>query len=157
MGTGLRMEGIKALDDILRSLPSSTAKGVAKRAMKRSLEPVMQAAIAATPFEGIKKTIGISSKLTRRQASQARGKEDRDTQIMYVGSNSPLAHLLEFGTGLRHHKSGKSVGTMAPQPFMRVAWDSKAQAVLERLSADLRIEIDKTIARRAKRAAGAGS
>jgi HK97 gp10 family phage protein len=41
---------------------------------------------------------------------------------------APHAHLVEYGTTERFHKSGKSVGAAKQQPFFRPAWDeSKGQ------------------------------
>jgi HK97 gp10 family phage protein len=153
----LKLYGAKELDKVLQQLASSTARGVAKRAMTRALQPVAEAARAMAPRDTgrLAANIGVSSKLTRRQAKQARGTA-RDTQLMYVGPQWPSAHLVEFGTGPRFHKSGKFVGAMPPQPFMRPAWDANRQQVLDRLTDDLRAEIEKTLARAAKRRAKAG-
>jgi len=37
---------------------------------------------------------------------------------------APHAHLVEFGTRERFHKSGKSVGAANGYPFFRFTWDS---------------------------------
>lgn len=74
---------------------------------------------------------------------------------MNVGAHGRVSHLVEFGTGPRYHKSGKFVGVMPPQPFMRPAWDENKNAVLDSLAASLRDEIAKTVARANKKAAKA--
>lgn len=147
--------GFKEMDQMLQSLPRSTARGVARRGMKKALAPVEQAARAGAPTEGEAADIGISSKLTK---TQAKGNPDRDTATLlnlFVGSQSKLAHLFEFGTGPRFHQSGKFVGVMGARPFMRPAWDGNTDKVLELLASELRAEIEKALARAARRAARA--
>lgn len=148
--------GFSEMDVVLRELKRSTAKGVARRAMKFALKPVADAAASAAPSPREAAAIEISSKLSK---NQARSNPDRDTdtvQNLFVGSNSKLAHLFEFGTAERRHKSGKGTGSMSPRPFMRPAWDGNSGEVLNRLRDQLRIEIEKTLARAAKKAAKGG-
>jgi HK97 gp10 family phage protein len=149
--TGLKLTGFKEMDAVLRSLPTSTAKRVADRAMKAAMEPVAAAANGMRP-KG-KTAVIVNKKLNKNQSREFRGKESETVRVMFVGSPSPRAHLEEFGTGPRFHKSGKYVGIMRARPFMRPAWDATRQQVLDRLAADLGREIEKTVARRARRAA----
>jgi HK97 gp10 family phage protein len=155
MSLSMRLQGAKELDKVLQSLKTSTARGITRRAMTRALEPVAQAARALAPRDEGKLAahIGVSTRLTKRQAREIRGQASRDTQIMYVGPEWASAHLVELGTGPRHKKNGQFVGRMPPQPFMRPAWDAKREEVLARLTDDIRAEIDKTLARLAKRQA----
>lgn len=158
MSVSFRLEGAKELDQVLQSLKATTARGVTRRALTRALEPVAAAARGMAPKDTGKlaENIGVSSRLTKAQARQARGTTSRDTQTLYVGPEWASAHLVEFGTGPRYHKSGKFVGVMPPQPFMRPAWDHNRHAVLDRLTDEIRSEIDKTLARVARRAAKGG-
>lgn len=157
----LKVEGFKDLEAALLALPRSTARNVSRRAMAKALAPVESAAKAAAPRDSgqLADSITVSTKLSKRQASQNRKEAvrlgiSRDALIMHVGANAlPHAHLIEFGTGPRYHKSGKYVGRVAPQPFMRPAWDANRQGVLDSLSQSIRAEIDKTLARAARRAA----
>lgn len=155
MSVKLRLEGAKELDRVLQGLAASTGRGITRRALTRALEPVAEAARALAPRDEGKLAahIGVSSRLTRRQAREMRGQTGRDVQFMYVGPEWASAHLVEFGTGPRFKKSGQYVGVMPPQPFMRPAWDAKRDEVLARLTDDIRAEIDKTLARLAARAA----
>ncbi|MDR7125503.1 HK97-gp10 family putative phage morphogenesis protein [Pseudotabrizicola sp. 4114] len=148
--------GFKEMDEMLKSLPRSTAMSVAKRAMKKALAPVEAAARADAPSPREAGAVGVSNKLTK---AQARGNPDRDTATvvnMFVGSRSKLAHLFEFGTGPRFQKSGKFTGIMAPRPFMRAAWDGNNAEVLRLLSTELGAEIEKAFARAARKAARKG-
>lgn len=157
---GIKVEGLKELDRALQDMAKSTAKRTVRRAMEKSLEPVAAAARANAPRskgkgKHIVDSIAVSSKLVKAQAKEARGdRESRHLMLMYVGPKEPHAHLVEFGTGPRYHKSsGKSVGSMPPSPFMRPAWDANSQGVLDSLAADLKAEIEKTLARASKAAA----
>lgn len=148
--------GFSEMDAVLRELKRGTAKGVARRAMRFALKPVADAAASAAPSPREAAAIEISGRLSK---NQARSNPDRDTDTvinLFVGSNSKLSHLFEFGTAERRHKSGKSTGAMAPRPFMRPAWDGNTGQVLDRLRDQLRIEIEKTLARAARKAARGG-
>lgn len=156
MSFSMRMTGARELDRVLSSLKATTARGITRRAMAQALEPVAETARGLVPRDSGKlaDSIGVGSKLVKNQARAAR--TSRDVQSMYVGPRSSMAHLVEFGTGPRFQKNGKFVGVMPPQPFMRPAWDAKREEVLARLTDDIREEIDKTLARMARRAAKAG-
>lgn len=71
--------------------------------------------------------------------------------VRYVGVKSGLATLVEFGTGPRFTKSGKALGVMPPEPFLRPAWDAQGPAIMARLAAGLRVELAKKIARARKK------
>lgn len=161
MRGSLRVEGLKELDRLLAELPASTARRTARKGMMEALEPVAAAARAMAP-RGVEPknarsadSIAVSDKLTRSQA-RAAARADRQTKTLthvYVGMANPLGHLIEFGSGPRRKKNGQYVGVMPAQPFMRPAWDANRAAVLASLAVHLRVEIDKVLARRAKRAA----
>ena len=146
--TGLKLTGFKEMDLVLRQLPKATAKRVADRAIKQALAPVAAAANGMLP-KGMPPVI-VEKRLNKNQAKQFRGTEGETVRVMFVGSPSPRAHLEEFGTGPRFHKSGKFVGIMRARPFMRPAWDATKQQVLDRLKLDLAREIEKAVGRRAK-------
>lgn len=147
--TGLRLTGFKEMDQVLRRLPTATSKRVADRAMKQALAPVAAAANGMSP-KGMPPVI-VEKKLNKNQAKQFRGTEGETVRVMFVGSPSSRAHLEEFGTGPRFHKSGKYVGIMRARPFMRPAWDATRQQVLDRLRVDLAREIEKAVGRLAKK------
>jgi len=84
---------------------------------------------------------------------------------MYVGPSYTLAdgaphgHLVEFGTGPRQTKAGRSTGAMPAQPFMRPAWMQDQRKLLERLQRETWSELEKSIVRarrKAERAALSG-
>lgn len=154
MRVGFKVDGFRDMERALAQLPRSTAKGVVRRVLKQVLEPVQDTADAySAQFQ-----IAITSRLSRRQRAQAAADFVGRVVTMYVGpvtqdgSHAPHAHLIEFGTGPRHHKSGKYVGAVSPDPFMRPAWDAHEGQLLEELGRRMWIEIEKTVARAAARA-----
>ncbi|MCI5095777.1 MAG: hypothetical protein MRY77_05645 [Rhodobacteraceae bacterium] len=153
----MKIEGAGDIERALAELASGTAKGVARRAMKKALRPVAEAA-EASPF-----AIAVTSKLTARQRSRSRKDRGPSKVALYVGpvqqdgSHAPHAHFIEFGTAPRLHSSGKHVGAVMAEPFMRPAWDSQSGTMVEILKRELWAEIEKAVARAARKAAKAGS
>ena len=150
MSITLNIEGFKELERQLAELKTGTATGVARRAMKKALAPVAEAANAFWP--GADEPFKVSSRVSRRHAQRRTGRNVLD---MYVGAQggpdgAPEAHLVEWGTGPRYHKKGKYVGAVAPNAILQPAWDSHQDAVLAELSRILGEEIQKTFARLGK-------
>ncbi len=142
--SAVRVEGLKEVKDALRELPNSTAKNIMRRILLKRAEPIAEAARKFAPVdEGhLRASIGVSTKLTRRQRKKHK-KPDKDDVEVYVGPGTdPAAHLQEFGT------------VDAPaQPFMRPAWDQEKGKLLDNIAADLWVEIKKAVARIAKKKA----
>jgi len=181
MGTGIKIEGLAELDKALAELPRATAKGVLVRVLKKRAQPVAERAKALAPVGatgGLRASITVSTSASgdvgkvayaralRAGASKAaavaalrsayRTNPDGTFAKVFVGPGRDQgeAHLVEFGTADRYQqKSGKYVGRMPAKPFMRPAWDASKDATLAGIGADLWAEIQKTAARRAKRAA----
>lgn len=157
MSISLKFEGGREIEKALAQLPRSTAKSVTRRVLKKVLEPVRNSADAYSEHFNIV----VGTRLSPRQKGLARGDFAGHVVSMYVGpvqedgSHAPHAHLIEFGTAPRSHKSGKYVGFVSPQPFMRPAWDAWSPRMLEELGRLMWEEIEKTVARRAARAAKA--
>lgn len=153
----LRIEGAGDIERALAELPRATAKSAMRRVMKKALQPVADAA-EASPF-----VIAITSRLT--PALRRRTRKDRGPNLitLYVGpvlsdgSHAPHSHLYEFGTAPRYHKkTGKYVGAQMADPFLRPAWDANRDAMLKILRREIWNEIDKALARAARKAAKAG-
>lgn len=158
MSVGFKVEGFREIEQALWALPQSTAKGVARRVMKKELKPVADMANALWPGAD-SDTVRITSRLARRQRGDSLAPPPSRTVVnMFVGAltgpqGTPHAHLIEFGTGPRTHKNGKFVGQVSPQPFMQPSWDANKGRLLEGIGKRFWEEIQKTQARRAKRAA----
>lgn len=159
------LKGVKELVNMLTQLPTvAMQKGVVKRALLKAGQPVadegqMNATSRKRSFLGGRKSgfgrlarsIKVSAKL---KGSQNKGKQNRKSALtIYVGSTSPLAHLIEFGTTERKTKEGASRGFISPQPFMRPAWDRKKDACLKILAKEMEAELLKAARRLATKAA----
>lgn len=152
------IEGLKDLDKALGELSNAAGKGVLRRVGKKALQPVIDAAkenVAVASGE-LRDSLAVSTKLSKRQKAQNRKltANGKATVEVYAGADAlPHAHLIEFGTGERVVDStGMQVGSIAPQPFMRPAWDAKGRSVLKYISSELGAEITKTAERARRRA-----
>jgi hypothetical protein len=157
MSMKLTIQGAGDIERALGAMARGTSKGVMRRAMKKSLKPVAEAA-EASPF-----AIAVTSKLAASQRGSARKDRGPSLISLYVGpvqsdgSHAPHAQLYEFGTKARYHiKTGKYVGVQMADPFMRPAWDENRDQVLKILRREVWIEIEKTLARAARKAGKAG-
>lgn len=163
MKVKIKVEGLRQLDAALGDLKNKTvAKGVVRRALLESAEPMRARAEAAAPVredtdrvvtfgpKGNKKVrrvgtmralVQMGTRLTKRQAGQAR-RETKFFSAIYVGTRDRIARLREFGT----------VGQSA-EPFMRPAFDGEGEATIGRFMAALLREIQAAAARQARKAA----
>lgn len=154
-----KLTGAKELERALRELPKRIGKAAVRRAMLKSLKPVAAAAeatVRASSFRtgGLASSITVSTRLSRRQRKAGMKGDDI---AAYVGASpSRVAHLVEFGTGPRETKAGRSTGSMPAEPFLRPAWDAHKAGVLKEFGRLLGIEIDKAAARLARRQAKSG-
>ncbi|MGK7663375.1 MULTISPECIES: hypothetical protein [unclassified Marinovum] len=154
MSVTMKITGLREIEKALAQIPAGTAKGVARRALKKELQPVAELANVFWPGSA-DDVFRVTSSLSRNQPQPTKG---RSIVNMFVGApggrgGTPEAHLIEFGTGPRAHKSGKYVGAVSPTPMLQPAWDARKGQMLESLGQRLWDEIEKTMARRAKRAA----
>lgn len=133
----LKIEGAGDIERALAELPRATAKAAMRRVMKKALQPVAFAA-EASPFR-----IAITSRLTPALRRYARKDRGPSLITLYVGPvlsdgrHAPHAHLYEFGTAPRYHKSGKYVGAQMADPFLRPAWDANRDAMLKILQREI--------------------
>ena len=155
MSASLKVIGFKEMDALLQAIPRQLAgQGVAS-GMRRALQPVAAAARSYAPGS-LSERIRIAPTIKAGQQAQSLEKPGKGKRVMYVGATAPHAHLVEFGTGPRYQKSGKYVGIMTPDPFLRPAWDANKDEVLANLAKAIRDEIEKALRRRTARAIKAG-
>lgn len=143
--SSIEIEGLSDLQAALRELPDATAKSVLRRVGREALRPVADRARANAREDtgALKASIGVSTKLTRRQR-RANAKRDRDDVEIYAGAGGLTQAITEeFGT--EDH---------APHPFLRPAWDAEKQGVVDGLAKALGAEITKSAARIARKKAG---
>lgn len=142
-------EGFQDIDEGLAALPQVTSRAVVRRALVFALQPIADVANGYWP--GADDTaFAVSDKLASGQKAEVAA---TGAVMVHVGSTkaAPHAHLREWGTAPRVHKSGKYVGAVAPNPSLTPAWDAGKDQILERLAAALRVEFEATMARRARR------
>jgi hypothetical protein len=148
MSFTVRTEGFAELERALEQLGTQTAqKASLRRAAVKALRPVAEKAAELAPRDqgGLAESIGVGTKLTKRQAGLHRKmfRDDRAAVEVFAGAGGlAQATQMEFG----NFKD-------APQPFLRPAWDAEGMATLERLKTELWADIQRTAARQARRAA----
>ena len=152
-GLAYRIDGLRELESALKQLPRSMSKTVVRNALKKAGEPIRAAGEANAPVAagGLKESIQLSTTLNRNQRrGRWRLKEGAE---VFIGSTSPLGHLVEFGTAERYRKSGASTGVMPAQPFLTQAWDATKDEALDILKIELWRQLQKAAKRLARRAA----
>jgi len=140
----VRIEGLAELQEALRELPDATARNVLRRVAKEVLEPIAERARQLVPVNDgrLRDSIKVSGSLSRRQKSQFQRTDPNDV-VMFAGAGAlPQAHMMEFGTI-----------DVAPRPFMRPAWDSGKQPLLDTLKDILWAQIEKAAKRAERKAA----
>lgn len=142
------------LKENLDTLPKRMKKAAIRRAMIKLAAPMVQSAQAGMS-ESVKtgrtqRRILVSATLSRRQRRASYQTESLITVHVGVGP-SRKAHLIEFGSGPRYHKTGKYTGQMPANPFLRPAFDGGAQPYLTGLGQVLGEEVEKTAARYARK------
>lgn len=164
-GYSFELHGVKELLAMFDQLPTvSMQKTVVRNALTKSCAPIVEAARASVPVVtgNLRDSIHVSRSLKPSQRST--GYYDRSTVTVYVGSDAPHAHLVEFGTVKRVLEkprivtiNGRTVtitqtGMVSPQPFLRTAWDATKRQALGMFADQMRDQIYKAARRLAKRA-----
>lgn len=175
---GFKLEGFADLDAKLAALPNNIARGAALRGMKKAGNLMADEQRALAPVEDgtLVASIGVAGKSrnlaglsefgavlrgggSRGQVKAAlrgaRAGGSSGTRIsVRIGPTAPHAHLVEFGTGPRYQKTtGKFVGVMPAQPFIRPAFDVKKGAALTAIKREITVEIGKAQGRLDRKAA----
>jgi hypothetical protein len=147
----VRIEGLSAINDVLRSLPRATGKATLTRFGKKRLEPMRDTAKAAAPVDDgdLRDSIIVS---TRQGSSRQRKARiaDKSAVEVYMGpshekgglSGYPQAVPQEFG----------SVNN-PPAGYMRKAWEQHHQELLTDIATDLGAAVDGAARRRARKLA----
>ena len=127
------LKGVKELTRLLDQLPTvAMKKTVLRNALKKAGNPIAEAAKANVPIVTgrLRDSITVSPSL---KPSQRKGRQDRSVVTVYVGSSSPVAHLVEFGTVERILDEPRLIklgdrwiritttGFVSPNPFLRRA------------------------------------
>ncbi len=167
MSATLKLEGFRELEQELAKLGShTTRRASARRALRKAAQPMADIAQSMAPRrrghladniivrtrasgpDAARQAFGqvLQAGGTRQEATAALRDVRRESSslvTMYVGpGRHPQAITQEFGTWFH-----------PPQPFLRPAWDQDQRAMLDRLKAELWVDIQKTVARAERRAA----
>lgn len=143
----MKIEGLRELERALRELPKATGKAVLRRTLLKRAKPIAEAAAAnATQVTGaLARSATASTVLSKRQRALHRKmfRDDKASVEVFAGFGpDPAAHLEEYGSV---HND--------PNPMLRPAWDAGKNAALEGIKDDLWLEIRKSAARLARKAA----
>lgn len=147
MTVTVELSGFSELEAELERLSKAAGKGVLRRALKTSAEPVANIANSLAPVGETgeySKSFVYSTKLNKRQAGLHRRmfRNDKASVEGFLGTNDPAGVQQEFGN-INH----------AAQPALRPAWEQDKMALLDRLSKELWAELEKAISRAERRAA----
>jgi HK97 gp10 family phage protein len=141
----VEVEGLREAQEALRSmLPDRTARNVMRRVLKKRATPIRNKAKSLAPYRRgkLKSRIEITGKLHKGQRSSYRKQHPDDVELFVAAGPLPWAHMMEYGT--------KDV---KPHPYMRPAWDQVRHTILQHVAKDMWDEIEKALARMARKAA----
>lgn len=147
--TTVKLEGLRDVEAVLKELPKAAAKGVMRRVLTKRAKVVAEDYRGRVRVEDgdLRDSIGVSTKLSRRQKSKHRSIEGKATVEVFVGAGPlPQAITEEFGTV-----------EQAAHPALRPAWDANQGRMVEGIKDDMWDETKKTAARRARKLARAAA
>lgn len=138
--TNFKLEGFKELGRALNDLKKTTRRNIMKRAMSSALEPMRAEAAEGAPRDSgfLAAHVDTGTKLSRRAKSKGKKQSEHE---MYMGTTARAGIRQEYGTK-----------NFPPQPFMRPAWDNHKVDTINRLAVEVEDEIDKAVARAARKA-----
>ncbi|OWQ95118.1 HK97-gp10 family putative phage morphogenesis protein [Sphingopyxis witflariensis] len=173
MSTGssrFKFEGGKELEKALREIgKTATARNIATRALKVAAEPIAEEARRLAPEDkgNLREAIKIGTKANMGRGRSLRSKDD--TVYTFIGidgsvlppkesktrRNKRKTRFLQNSGGVAAYSIFVEYGTesMAPQPFMRPAFEREKHKAVERMAPALWDEIAKAAARAAKKSA----
>lgn len=124
-----QVHGLKDIEKNLKALPAKIQKNALRAGIRAGLGVYRKEARQKAP----KRTGALrrSIKVKMRRAKYGMLQGDLVTGV-------PYGHLVEFGTQVRHTKSGKSTGAMPARPFFRPAFDTQTKAAEAAVAAKLR-------------------
>lgn len=143
MATTVRIEGLGELSHALGELPKATQKNTLRRVLKKAGANFDDIASGMAPVltGRLQRSVVIGSQLTRSQKRMAK-KETKHFVEVHIGTADPVGIFQEFGTFKE-----------PAQPFMRPTWDATKDGMLETIKRELKVEIEKSVARLARKAA----
>lgn len=167
--TTMRIEGLKELEAALMELPKATGKNVLRRALISAATPMADSARNMAPVRSgaLKRSIKIgkvkfsSGSAGKRAFAEAmargasRAEAGAATREANEGSSEDITSaLLVLGPGRNPQATFQEFGTVhhPPHAYMRPAWDQGKANAAETIKNELKSEIDKAVARIARKA-----
>jgi HK97 gp10 family phage protein len=142
MKVTVKVQGLEGIEAALSQFNTRKRRDIARKALDSAGQITARVARSMAPVDegNLRESIDVSGTLTRRQA----GLHTKRAEVeRFIGPGAhPQAHLREFGG------DGNP-----PHPYMRPAWDSTKNQVLDRITDVAWLEIEKAIQAKAKRAA----
>ncbi len=140
--TTINVKGLKELQRFLDQLPAKIEANILRSALRAAAKPIAESARQSAPvgepsdtakrryrvYAGaLRDSIRISSRIDRRN-SNVTASVKAGGKVRKTGADVFYANFLEFGTN--PHGGGSQNPGIAPQPFMRPAIDSQAEAAV---------------------------
>lgn len=129
-GIEVRVDGLSALNDLFKDLPQQVGQRALKQSLLHAAQPLLQELKSRTPVQRTgnanKRTGGTL--LASMKAKYGRSPEPT-TAVVVVGTNIHYSKFVEFGTKKPH-------GGIAARHFMRDAFESASQQVIDTFVAD---------------------
>lgn len=148
----IQVHGLKELDRALQEMKTATSRGVVRRGLMKAMAPMAAAASGlapddpTTPAPDLHRSIRVGDALKAGRGVLVRGFGFNDGQVtIWMGPTRggyPQAVMQEFGT---HNQPA--------QPYMRPAWDSGKERLLQDVASGLSVEVRKAAERAARLAA----
>ncbi|MGE4321928.1 MAG: hypothetical protein AB7E60_02740 [Sphingobium sp.] len=144
-----RIEGLREINDVLRSLPRATGKATLTRFGRKRLEPMRDTAKAKAPVgEGELRDSLIISTRQGTHGQRKRRFADKAAVEVYMGpSHDQHGHAIPQEMGSINNP---------PAGYMRGAWDEHNGALLTDIAKDLGAAVDGAARRRARKLARKG-
>jgi len=150
MTVSVKVAGLRDLDKQIARLKPATGKSALRRSLRSVAEPIAADMAARAPVDpngerDLQKSIGVGTKLSKRQARLHRRmfRNSKAAVEMFVGAG-PVSEATQQEFGNSRHVA---------QPFARPAWDAATGSILADLSAIMWANVEKSIARAAKKGA----
>lgn len=141
----IRTEGFRELEAAMDELTNAAAKGVMRRSLLKAAQPMAEIAKGMAPDDpatggfDLKGSIIAGTKLSRAQTKAHRKmfRDDRAAVEVFVGPG-PVPQAIQQEFGNKNHP---------PQPFLRPAFDGDAGPLIDRLGAEMAVEVEKAVKR----------
>lgn len=140
-GVKVKVEGAAELQALLKSLGTKLEKKVLKSALRKAARPVLTEIRANAPEKTglLKKSFTVRALKTRRGVVGVK---------VTTNKRAPHAHLVELGTTMRKHKSGKGTGKVVGKGFMAAAANAKKSDVVAALSSAIKAGVERERAKK---------